>query len=236
MRRIDGIPGVPAAARPHTQRLALALAFPLILATPAAGQPGLLLHGGAVLPTARIGPATTAAGPWYIDLAQPDPATLLGASFVLPVTGTFEARLTAMGMFGAQARGFFTCYDGLACPAVRIEGEVGVRTLAAWAEVAWSPFAGVVRPYALAGAGVRHDRFDWDGSEELVGAIEESAIAFSSRAGLGLAVPLGRWALHAELTDAWSPSEPLDAPDAPLGAPARNARNDLLLTVGIRVF
>lgn len=230
--------------RYHVGLLAVAGLFGLAAA--ASGQAPIRLEiiarAGLYAPTSAVGPAAPATGPWYLRLEQVEAAPVLEVEFRSTWPGSrFGLRLVGLVTGRADAAGVFDCYPGLACPAVLLESDAEAMVIAVAADVLYhaSPAARRLRPFLLAGAGVKRYRFRWPAAVVIVPAGDHAESALALHAGAGVEVGIGGLSMRVELADWWSGEGPdigVDPGVPSVRAPRRRAQHDVTLNIGVRLF
>jgi hypothetical protein len=223
-------------------RASLAL-FLVVMSSPASlsAQTGsrvrIVPHVGWSVPLNELGAVAPAGSAWYLRLGKMDATLALGTTVEVQwPSSRFNLRLAGAAALESEASGFFDCYPGLACPAVLLRGHADVRSLAATADLLYSPRGrGGLRPFAILGAGLRRYSFDWPAPPVLVAAGSHSETTPAVRAGLGLAADLLGGSFRVELTDLWSPVGQRIRPGGGAGqlsAPGRRGQHDLQVILG----
>jgi len=122
---------------------------------------------------------------------------------------------------------------------VLLESSADVSVVAGLADVVWSPRIDAgVRPYALAGFGLKRYAYEWPDAATLVGAGSHSETGAALHLGVGATFDLFGGSFRAEAGDIWSGqgSELGTATGGGADLPRRNAQHDISVTLGWRVL
>jgi hypothetical protein len=210
---------------------------------------GLTPRIGLFAATRDLGPAAPASSVWYLHLERPEPtvAFQLTADAAWP-GARVNTRLVALATLRARSAGVFNCYPELACPSILLRSErAEVSTQMALLDVVYSPIrAGApLRPYAVAGAGVKRYHYRWPDALTLVTAGDDIELAPTLNVGLGTSLVILGASLRAEVADYWSPES--DNADRyrilassgafqPSSALRRRAQHDLVASLGWQIL
>ena len=185
-----------------------ALALLLLAAPGAAQQAGfeLTARAGVLFAGGTRGPVAPAAPGWLLELAAADatPAVELAATLPIP-SRSFSVRVLGMATRSATAEGRFTCYPGLACPALLMETKADVSLRAAVADVLLRPTSVLgLEPFVALGAGVKQFRYDWPAASNFVQAGDNTETLYGVHAGAGFSFGLFGGRFEAEVADYWN--------------------------------
>jgi len=217
----------------------------LLAALPVHGQSSVELEltpqAGYLIPLNALGAAAPTDEVWYLRLDRMRGTPTFGAVAQLSWPGA-HAGVRVHGVYALESDvpGNFSCYPGLACPSVLLNTTARVSVWGAAADFMLAPLPrdGVLRPYLLAGAGLRIYQFSWPAAAVLVQAGDHVERALMLHGGIGLELDVAGAPLWLEVSDYWTrEGDRLGGPELDQVDPARRAaQHDLSLTVGWRLL